>query len=111
MAAAVRYLEQCFARQTPPHVNEFARETGVSPRSLARAFAAEIGCGVSEYFRKARVARAQHLLATTDLPINAVAYAAGFGTRVTLFRAFKRATGLTPEEFRALARTAYPPKM
>jgi transcriptional regulator GlxA family with amidase domain len=99
--AADQYLARCFADGTPPHVNEFAREHGLTPRSLGRYFLAEVGVHVSSYFKAARVERAQQLLGTTDLSLNAIAYAAGFGTRVTFFRAFKRATHLTPEEFRA----------
>lgn len=99
--AADRYLEKCFAAATPPRVKEFAREAGVSPRSLGHAFTLERGVRVSTYLKSGCIRRAQELLLETDLPIDTIAYKAGFGTRVTFFRAFKLATGMTPEKFRA----------
>lgn len=101
IAAADRYLEECFAAGTPPHVNELAHQAGISPRSLRRAFTAEARMGIASYFKHARIRHAQELLASSDLPLNDIAHHAGFGTRVTFFRAFKRATGMTPDEFRA----------
>lgn len=101
LPAADRYLNDCFTAGTPPHVNEFALAMGVSPRSLGRAFRAETGVGVAAYFKNARIARARDLLISSDLSLNAIADAAGFGTRATFFRAFKRATGQTPDDFRA----------
>jgi transcriptional regulator GlxA family with amidase domain len=98
---ADRYLAECFANATPPHINELARRVGLSPTSLSRAFRAREGVALSEYLKMARVARARELLTTTALPTAAIAYAAGFGTRVTFFRAFRRATGMTPDEYRS----------
>ena len=101
-AAADRYLAECFTYETPPHINELAAEVGLSATALTRAFRAQEGIVLSEYLRAARVARARHLLTTTDLPTAVIAYAAAFGTRVTFFRAFRRATGLTPDEYRSV---------
>ncbi|HEX6097623.1 MAG TPA: helix-turn-helix transcriptional regulator [Thermoanaerobaculia bacterium] len=100
VAAADRYLSACFAAGTPPHVNELARDVDLSPRSLGRIFLAEAGVGVATYFKTARIRYAQDLLASTDLSLSAIADAAGFGTRATFFRAFKRATGVTPAAYR-----------
>jgi transcriptional regulator GlxA family with amidase domain len=101
--AADAYLADCFARHTPPHVSELASRLCVSPTSLSRNFAADVGAGVSGFLKAAQLARAQALLETTDLSIAVVASSAAFGTRVTFFRAFKRATGLTPEQHRTHA--------
>jgi AraC family transcriptional regulator len=98
--AADHYLAQCFAGGTPPHVNEFARVQGLTPRSLGRQFKAEAGVVIGTYFRNARIQQAQRLLSTTGLPMSAIASASGFGTRSTFFVAFRRATGMTPEQFR-----------
>jgi transcriptional regulator GlxA family with amidase domain len=100
LAAADRYLNECFSAGTPPHVNEFAAACGISPRSLGRIFMTDIGATVARYFKDARLQRARDLLVTTDLSVNAIASAAGFGTRITFFRAFKRATGMSPEQYR-----------
>jgi AraC-like DNA-binding protein len=102
--AADCYLAECFARQTVPHVNEFARQIHVPQRSLGRWFVAETGTRIGRYFKDAQIERAKELLATTDLPVSTIADAAAFGTRMTFFRAFKRATGLTPDDFRSRQR-------
>ena len=103
VAAADRYLNECFNAGTPPHVNEFAAECGLSPRSLGRIFMTEAGVSVARYFKDARLQRARDLLVSSDLSVTAIAHAAGFGTRITFFRAFKRATGVSPEQYRAIS--------
>jgi len=102
--AADRYLEDSFARGTPPHVNEFARLVGLSPSGLRRIFAIETGLAVGAYFKDARIRRAKELLGTTSLSLTEIACSAGFGTRTTMFRSFRRAVGLTPDEYRSQAR-------
>ena len=95
------YLDDCFRHATPPRVGELSYRLGLSPTRLIRAFLAEHGIPPSHYLGAARVDRAKHLLRTTTLSATAIAYRAGFGTRMTFFRAFKRATGLTPDTWRA----------
>ena len=99
--AADRYLADSFAGGTPPHVNEFAYLTGLSLSGLSRAFAAETGSTVGAYFKDARIRYAKELLGTTTLSLTEIARTAGFGTRTTMFRSFKRAVGLTPDEYRS----------
>ena len=98
--AADRYLADSFAGGTPPHVNEFAHRIGISLSGLSRLFAAEPDTTVGAYFKDARIRRAKELLGTTDLSLTEIAHAAGFGTRTTMFRSFRSAVGLTPDEYR-----------
>jgi transcriptional regulator GlxA family with amidase domain len=44
---------------------------------------------------------AQQLLDSTTLSTTEIAYCAGFGTRRTFFRVFRRITGMTPAQFRS----------
>jgi transcriptional regulator GlxA family with amidase domain len=104
--AADRYLADSFAGGTPPHVNEFADLIGLSLSGLSRTFAVETGSTVGAYFKDARIRRAKELLGTTDRSLTEIAHAAGFGTRTTMFRSFRRAVGLTPDEYRSRARAA-----
>jgi transcriptional regulator GlxA family with amidase domain len=48
----------------------------------------------------ARVERARIALETGDLPVEAVAGQAGFGTVETMRRAFRRQVGVSPGEYR-----------
>lgn len=98
--AADAYLAECYGRKTPPHVNELAERIALTPVQLIRAFIAENSIPLGLYLRRARVERAKELLIATDEPMHAIAASAAFGTPTTFFRAFKQATGMSPEAWR-----------
>ncbi|WP_221364468.1 GlxA family transcriptional regulator [Sphingomonas jinjuensis] len=77
-----------------------AKELGVSPRHLSRLFHAEQGKSLSDYVESTRVDISRRLLEESSAPIKAIAFAAGFGSTTTLRRAFMRALGITPHEYR-----------
>jgi AraC-like DNA-binding protein len=101
--AADRYLESCFARETPPHVREFAATVDLAFNYLSHIFRVKVGINASTYLKNAQVERAKLLLVSTTHPIAAVASHCGYGTPQTFHRAFRRRTGTTPTAFRALA--------
>jgi AraC-like DNA-binding protein len=103
-AAARAYVRKCFREETQPQVNELAVLLGVRPYELSRLFAIAAGEPLSTYLKRLQIERARRLLRATDLPLNQVAYASGFGTRASFFRAFKKACGCTPLEFRTSRR-------
>lgn len=82
---------------------ETAREHGLSPRRLARAFRAHFATSVTSFARSARVERALQELASGQRPVAEVALACGFYDQSHLTRVFKAALGLTPGEFRKRA--------
>jgi transcriptional regulator GlxA family with amidase domain len=100
--AADAYLAECFQRKTPPRASELAANLTVSAHHLSRTFQKLVGTPLSLYLMHGRIAHAKYLLRTSQLSMNEVACAAGFGTRVTFFRAFRRATGVTPSDFRGI---------
>ncbi|MFD0467211.1 DJ-1/PfpI family protein [Nonomuraea thailandensis] len=65
-----------------------AIEAGVSERHLTRLFLKHLGQTPGRYVRQARTEAAAHLLASTSLPMAAVAVRCGFGTAETLRQAF-----------------------
>lgn len=81
-------------------IERLAREAGMSTRSLARAFAAQVGCGPGAYVLSARIARARQLLETTRLSIERVAEASGFASATSLQQNFRKALGRTPSGYR-----------
>ncbi len=104
-AAADSYLRDCFRNRRPPHVSELAKKIGLSLSQFSYAFVARHGERPGAYIKRAQVRRAKFLLRTTSLPTTQVGYRAGYGTRMSFFRGFKRATGMTPTEYReSLAR-------
>ena len=72
----------------------------MTPSRLSRAFVRAAGVPPSLYLKAQCLARAQELLRTTALSLNDIACRSGFGTPVTFFRAFRRATGETPAMYR-----------
>jgi AraC family transcriptional regulator len=90
-----------------PHaisVSRLACTIGVHPVYLTRAFRARFGCAVTEYVRHLRVRAAAHRLACSCETLCHVAGATGFADQAHLTRVFKRDIGVTPGQFRRLAR-------
>ena len=90
----------------PDHLDEdlsvpaLARRACMSDRNFARAFRRETGKTPGAYVESARVERARIALETGDLPVEAIARQAGFGTVETMRRAFRRQLGVSPIEYR-----------
>lgn len=97
------YLDRCFSTEEPPRVSELATLLGITRESLSRDFAAWYGMSLSAYLKQRQIAHAQALLDRSDLSTTRIAYLCGFGTRRTFYRAFKRVTGLSPDQYRKTA--------
>lgn len=98
--AIEQYLAECFAHEEPPRASELAARCGLSPAQLTRALQRERGMRPADYLKTRQVELARRLLEMTELSTTEIAYRAGFGTRATFFRAFRRITGETPAQFR-----------
>jgi transcriptional regulator GlxA family with amidase domain len=77
-----------------------ARHAGVSPRTFARRFREETGTTPLQWLLARRVLEARRLLEESDLPVEGVAVAAGFGNAASLRDHFRRATATTPTAYR-----------
>ncbi len=77
-----------------------ARHASVSPRTFARRFREETGTTPLQWLLNQRVQEARRLLEQTNLPIDAVAWQAGFGTAASLRDHFRRITATTPSGYR-----------
>jgi len=84
----------------PLDVAAMARHAAVSPRTFARRFRAETGTTPLQWLLAQRVLEARRLLEATDLPVEEVAWRAGFGNAASLRDHFRRATATTPTAYR-----------
>jgi transcriptional regulator GlxA family with amidase domain len=87
-------------------LTSIARRAGMSVRSLSRHFRKQTGMTPLEWLLRARVARAQLLLETTNQPIERIASSVGFGSAVSLREQFRRAVGTNPQSYRRSFRGA-----
>lgn len=102
-----RVVERTFARiresrGAPPAVADLSRAAHLSPNYLTALFKAQTGQDLRGFLAQERIHRAETLLATTDLPIKAVASELGYSDPFTFSRAFKRITGRPPSQARDL---------
>ena len=95
----------------PDHLGEdlsvpaLARRACMGERNFARAFRDETGMTPGAYVEVARVESARIALETGDLPVEAIARQAGFGTVETMRRAFRRRVGVSPNSYRGRFRS------
>ncbi|MDQ6417847.1 response regulator [Paenibacillus sp. LHD-117] len=71
-----------------------------NPSYLSRFFKQEYGSNLSEYIDKCRIRRAKELLKDADQKVRDVANAVGYEAAHSFTRFFKKATGMTPQEYR-----------
>ncbi|WP_395335316.1 AraC family transcriptional regulator [Novosphingobium sp. BL-8A] len=81
-------------------VSCLAAEIRTSPRHLIRTFRATTGETLTGYIAKRRIARAQEQLRDDAMMIKVIAGNCGFQSPAAFSAAFRRATGLTPREYR-----------
>lgn len=72
----------------------------MSRRTFTRRFREATGTTVSKWIANARLARAQQLLETTDLPVERIATEVGFGTALSMRQNFSEQFGMSPSEYR-----------
>jgi transcriptional regulator GlxA family with amidase domain len=98
----VRRLEAFLLRHLGRQVSldEMARATATSTRTLARRVRTTLGISPRGFAQRLRVARADHLLATTTESVEAIAARVGYADAAAFRRIFRRETGQAPRERR-----------
>lgn len=89
-------------------VKSLAARANMSERTLARRFKAETGTTPAAWLSRQRVLQAQELLEKTDLGMDEVARAAGFGQAGLLRHHFRRGLGVSPAAYRRTFRGRSP---
>jgi len=79
---------------------KLARRAAMSTRTLCRRFHEQVGDTPAAWIARARVARAQHLLETTQWSVDDVALKVGFRSSTVLRDQFSRVLGTTPRTYR-----------
>ncbi|GAA0713885.1 helix-turn-helix domain-containing protein [Dactylosporangium roseum] len=84
----------------PLRLADIAAKATMSTRSLSRQFRARTGTTPLRWLLDRRLQQARELLETTDLPVDRIAEASGFGSTETLRHHFSRHVGTTPRDYR-----------
>ncbi|MCO5999449.1 helix-turn-helix domain-containing protein [Actinoallomurus rhizosphaericola] len=84
----------------PMTVETMAAHTGVSARTLTRRFVEQLGTSPGQWLLAQRIARAQDLLESTDLPLDVIARRVGLSSATNLRRRFLNGLGTTPGAYR-----------
>jgi AraC family transcriptional regulator len=98
LAKALDLIESEYPRRISLDV--VAREVGLHPVYLSRAFRRLTGRNVSQHVAAARIRFAARKLAEPGLSLADIALEAGFADQSHFTRVFRRETGLTPAVFR-----------
>jgi AraC family transcriptional regulator, melibiose operon regulatory protein len=94
-----RYLSEHYLEDW--RVDDVAQSAGLHPNYAMTAFRRAFGLSMVEYATQLKVARAQQLLATSDMEIIDIAFECGFGSSSRFYAAFREITKTTPRQFRA----------
>lgn len=87
-------------------IDAIAGHVHLSRRTFDRRFRQSTGLSPLQWLLQQRVLRAQHLLETTTLDVDAVARRCGFSDAVALRPHFRRQVGVPPQTYRATFRAA-----
>ena len=104
MPAWLNRAREAIAAQSTEDISlsRIARELGVHPVHLTRAFRAFFHCTPGEYLRSLRLERATQFLSRTRRSLAEVALLCGFTDQSHFTRRFVHAFGVTPGEYRRL---------
>ncbi|WP_194165292.1 helix-turn-helix domain-containing protein [Deinococcus terrestris] len=96
-----RFLALLEGRFTEWHeVGQYAQALNLSPRTLSRVTHSALGKPAKEVIQDRRVLEARRLLGFTTLSVKEIAARLGYADPFHFSRAFKGATGLSPQAYR-----------
>jgi transcriptional regulator GlxA family with amidase domain len=93
-----RWLETHFSVANP--IDEMARRSGLSMRSLERRFMKATGRSPLDYVQNMRVEAAKRRLERTDKPVDEIGYDVGYENLAFFRRIFRRNVRMTPGAYR-----------
>ncbi|MFE7860098.1 GlxA family transcriptional regulator [Streptomyces sp. NPDC057403] len=90
----------------PLTLSDLAGHARMSLRTFARRFNDEVGMSPGRWIVQQRVARARHLLESSDLSVDQIAGHVGFATGASLRQHLHAAIGVSPQTYRRTFRAA-----
>jgi AraC-like DNA-binding protein len=99
VSKAVRFAKANIASALT--VKHLAQISGLSLYQFDRRIKLVFGLTAGQWLMQMRLDRAQQLLSQTDSPIAEIAMGVGYSDQSAFARQFRRATGLTPGQYRA----------
>lgn len=84
--------------ESPVSREDLASVAGISLRQLERAFTAQLGHGLHDYYLGLRLARARQLLRESAMSVSMVAVVTGFTSSAHFSHAFRKHFGMSPRQ-------------
>ena len=105
-AQQMRLIETCVTEMPglAPTISLLANQCGMGPRRFTTLFRLTTGRSVREWVEDRRMDNARQLLATTRHPLKQIAFELGFASQAVFCTAFRRHSGITPGQYRAMTR-------
>lgn len=100
-----RVMAYAIAHLHSVDIDDLAAEAGLSRRTFDRRFRDQTGISPLQWLVDQRILRAQNLLESTDLTVDAIARQVGLATAVSLRPTFRRIVGVSPQAYREAFRT------
>ena len=98
ISKTISYINSNFERKIT--LDKLADISGYSKSRFMSVFSKEAGMTPIKYLNKLRISCAAELLASDGQSISEIAFACGFNDSLYFSRAFKKAYGISPSEFR-----------
>ncbi|XKK38833.1 helix-turn-helix domain-containing protein [Nocardiopsis sp. ARC36] len=83
-----------------PSLGDMADQEAMSVRTFTRRFRDEVGQSPGQWLAQQRLDRARQLLEESDLSVDRIAHAAGFGTSASLRQHMHAGLGVSPSAYR-----------
>jgi AraC-like DNA-binding protein len=88
--------------ETPPVINDLAKNARMSPTKLKRLFRQIFGDSIFSYYQAFRMKEAARLLKEEKLSVSEVGYLLGFANLSHFSRVFEKQIGVKPKRFSAM---------